>query len=236
MSLGSRIRQARIAKHITQIELSDMLKISRPTMSNYENDKRIPSPKYIGLMIDLLDVDANFLYQDYFDAEEYLYTVEERSLILEYRNKTISEIQKIQMIGDMANASISKTLKYEFGFFKPYYPRPEDLRSPHHYAIRIQDEEMLNVIDFVVMVNNEALTPEFISSDILAFQKCLSGEEDDIVIFKYNGHFYLRKVEKDFLVPLNKKYKAFKYRDVTIIGRFMFKIPVQITAELPDGQ
>ena len=64
MSLSDRIKEARLNKKITQQQLADSLDVAKSTISAYENGDRDPPPNVIYKLIQILDVDANFLFQD----------------------------------------------------------------------------------------------------------------------------------------------------------------------------
>lgn len=64
MSVGSRIKQARLQKGLSRVKLAELLHITPSSISNYENGISSPRTEILCAIIKELGVDANFLYQD----------------------------------------------------------------------------------------------------------------------------------------------------------------------------
>ena len=63
MSLNQRIKEARLKMGYTQEQLGTMIGVAKTTVAGYEKNRE-PDAATIGLIIDALKVDANFLFQD----------------------------------------------------------------------------------------------------------------------------------------------------------------------------
>lgn len=65
MTLGEKLKKARISKNFTQEYLAEMLKVSQKTYSNFENDKSKPGFSQVEEMAKVLDVSVlDFLSGD----------------------------------------------------------------------------------------------------------------------------------------------------------------------------
>lgn len=64
MSIGSRIKELRELKNLTRGELADILNVTVGAISNYENDVSSPKEPILFKIIEALDCDANYLFQD----------------------------------------------------------------------------------------------------------------------------------------------------------------------------
>ena len=64
MSIGSRIKEARIGKKMTQIELAQKIGVTKGAIANYENEVSVPKHEVLFKLMQALEVDANYLYQD----------------------------------------------------------------------------------------------------------------------------------------------------------------------------
>ena len=85
MSLNQRIKEARIKMGYTQEQLGNIIGVAKTTISGYEKNRE-PDAATIGLIIDALKVDANFLFQDEmkeFSARDF--TIPEIKIIKKYR-------------------------------------------------------------------------------------------------------------------------------------------------------
>lgn len=61
MTFGERLRELRVARHLTQGELARLLFVSPSIISMYELDKRKPSFEQEEIMADFFNVDLSFL-------------------------------------------------------------------------------------------------------------------------------------------------------------------------------
>ena len=95
MSVGSRIKEKREELRITQQELADKINWTKAAISNYEKNVSIPKTEFLIKLMDVLSVDANYLFQDEFDnemEEDVAHNSEEIKLLANYRK--LDEISK----------------------------------------------------------------------------------------------------------------------------------------------
>lgn len=87
MSIGSRIREARISKNMTQPELAEKIGITKGAIANYENEVSVPKHEILFKLMTELGVDANYLYQDLLKdvSEDLILSSEEKELIKNIR-------------------------------------------------------------------------------------------------------------------------------------------------------
>lgn len=64
MSIGSRIKEARKQKNWTQEELSLKIGVTKGAIANYENQVSTPKIEILFKLMQALEVDANYIYQD----------------------------------------------------------------------------------------------------------------------------------------------------------------------------
>lgn len=88
MSIGSRIIEARKRLGMTQTELAKQLGVSQGSVANYENEFNTPKVEMMYKLFDVLQVDANFLYQDdmAIREEKIFLSQEEKRLVSAYRS------------------------------------------------------------------------------------------------------------------------------------------------------
>lgn len=85
MSIGTRIMEARKSLNMTQEELGKKLGISKSAVANYESGFNTPKTEIMYRLFDVLNVDANYLYQDEMKTIPYSLTMDELRLINLYR-------------------------------------------------------------------------------------------------------------------------------------------------------
>lgn len=67
--LKDRIKEARLRKRMSQKQVAEILGVAVSTYSGYETGKSEPDINKICVFMDALDVDANYLWQDYNQEE-----------------------------------------------------------------------------------------------------------------------------------------------------------------------
>lgn len=87
MGIGNRIKEAREALNLTQTELGKMVGVTGSAITNYEKETSHPKEQVIYKLMEALDVDANYLFQDMIKPKTKTYdiTLEEYEIIKKLR-------------------------------------------------------------------------------------------------------------------------------------------------------
>lgn len=97
MSLGTRLKSARLAKHYTQKQLGEMVNVTGAAIGNYENSVSSPNEDTLIKLMSALGVDANYLYAD--DMTDirgvYFLSPEEERLISMFRGLNFNGQQMV---------------------------------------------------------------------------------------------------------------------------------------------
>ena len=89
MPFGKWLREARIHNNMTQEELAKKVGVTKGAIGNYESEVSSPKETILIELMNVLHIDANYLYQDYIQARESLeLSKDESALIITYRNLT----------------------------------------------------------------------------------------------------------------------------------------------------
>lgn len=88
MSLGSRIKELREDKNISRNKLADLLGVTVGAISNYENEISSPKEPILFKIMEVLNCDANYLFQDAINihAMEHNLSIGEYKIIEKYRS------------------------------------------------------------------------------------------------------------------------------------------------------
>lgn len=110
MTIGQRLKEARIQKNMTQPELANAVGVSKGAIGNYETDVSSPKETILIKLMEVLEIDANYLYQDYIRIDAQI-TAEESTLLDLYRgandqarSDAVDILQKHQRKKDAASA------------------------------------------------------------------------------------------------------------------------------------
>ncbi|MBQ7916333.1 MAG: helix-turn-helix transcriptional regulator [Firmicutes bacterium] len=86
MSIGSRIKEVRLRQHMTQEELARRIGVTKGAIANYENEVSTPKTELMYKILDVLQCDANYLYQDMVPStQEFIISYAEREHLKKYR-------------------------------------------------------------------------------------------------------------------------------------------------------
>lgn len=87
MSIGSRIKELREQKNISRNDFATIIGVTVGAISNYENDVSSPKEPILFKIIEALDCDANYLFQDVvkLKAQQNDVTLAEYEMIKKYR-------------------------------------------------------------------------------------------------------------------------------------------------------
>jgi len=101
MSIGTRIKDARIAKKLTQPQLAELIGVSKGAIGNYEADKSSPEDDILYRLIKVLDVDANYIFQDEIEiSKPSVLLPKEADIIKKYRALDEHGIEMVNMVVD----------------------------------------------------------------------------------------------------------------------------------------
>ena len=84
MSIGSRLKEARQMAGMTQEELAKAVGVTKGAIGNYESEVSSPKEVILIKLMEILHIDANFVYHDFIEAKGF--SDEEIQLVNYYRN------------------------------------------------------------------------------------------------------------------------------------------------------
>lgn len=100
MTIGSRIKEARSVKKLTQLELAKSIGVTKAAISNYENDVSVPKPEIFQKIMQALEVTADYLYQDMAAGitDGFAISNDEKQIVLNCRKLAPATIKAIMQI------------------------------------------------------------------------------------------------------------------------------------------
>ena len=227
MSIGSRIKERRLALNLTQEELANRLNISKGAIANYENEVSTPKPDILFNVISILKCDANYLFQDMINQpNNNILTAQEYKIIESYRKldnrgKELIEcvLQKELNIQDKINTTQNITL-----YHKIYYDFPVSAGTGEYLDDSTAKVLLLNIelprgTDYILRIAGDSMEPKYQDGDYIYVHRTNSVEYGDIGIFVYAGNVYMKKYTPEGLESLNPKYDLIKGRnDIRCMG------------------
>lgn len=118
MTFGERLKAVREKRGLSQSEVGKLTKIHPQNISEYENDKVLPSVERLKTMVEVLQVSADYLL---FDGKKKEENIEFNNPMLKEQFLLISKMkkEKQEIIRDLIDAYITREELEEFASKRP---------------------------------------------------------------------------------------------------------------------
>lgn len=248
MAFYERLKEARINAGFTQEQLAEQLGIAKSTLSGYESGNREPTVATMAKSMDILKVDANFLYQDEMDAlggSPMQLKYDEMKHMEKYRNlndagKSVVDYildheydVSISVKGQSAQISeLESLLRQSSDNIRIYtYMRKIAAAGNGFYFDDIPTDTIeapyMEGADFIIGVSGDSMEPDYSDGDLVYVQKRQIVETGEIGIFMVNGECYIKEAGEASLISHNAKYKPIPgSSDIQCVGKVLGKVSV----------
>lgn len=235
MPFNERLKEARIAAGYTQEQVADKIGIAKSTLAGYETGSREPSIPTVEKIMQVLSVDANFLYQDGMDnALASSFSIQEQDHIKKYRS--LDPLDKKAVDGLLDTLSHRQEQAKEFIEFEPpmllpYYGHIVSAGTGQYVfddippeMIEVENTHINMQANFAVGVNGDSMEPTYSDGDVLLIKKQPSVNVGEIGIFMINGEAFVKEFAGSTLKSHNDKYEDIPVTDQTIcLGKVLGK-------------
>lgn len=217
MSFYDRLKESRINAGYTQEQLANKIGVAKSTLSGYESGNRDPSMYTISKMMEILNVDANFLWQDDTDfpmqvSYEEIKHIEKYRALDQHGQETVSyilnqETERVRQINQAASTpAATRMINYYYrlasaGAGQIIFDMPPTKR------IEIPDIPEFKKADYAIGVNGNSMEPTYYDGDTLLVEMTDHIEQEEIGIFSVNNECFVKKLGKNELISLNPKSK-----------------------------
>ena len=199
MSLGDKLRQRRQEMGLTRPQLAAKICVTPSAIANYENGISTPKPDILISLINVLEVDANYMYSDYLGNSqiskiyEHSLSREEVDAIKKYRE--LSEEGK-RLVRLIINEEYSRTTAGNQLPLPCYLPGVRKIHTGFLMqakvsSVRIALKDLPKGTDFCFQIQVDQYLPVFRNHDILALQR-RQAKHNEMGLFCLNGIYYLR--------------------------------------------
>lgn len=232
MPFNERLKEARIASGYTQEQIAEKIGIAKSTFAGYEKGNREPSIPTVQKIMEVLSVDANYLYQDNLTAlSENTFTIAEIEHIKKYRS--LSEYDK-ETVNGLVNRLSDKPTEFVQlmpPIIVPYYGEVASAGTGQFVFDDIPPEmiEIENCmenmhVNFAIGVNGDSMEPTYSDGDTLLVEKQNSVNVGEIGIFMIDGEAFVKELGNGVLISHNKDYEDKKINENTIcLGKVIGK-------------
>ena len=231
MAFNDRLKEARINAGLTQEQLAEKLGMGKSTIAGYEKGNREPNMLTVKGLMNVLKVDANFLWQDEMnDSLELVVSSYEWNIIKKYR--TLDEYG-IDLVDTVLDKEYNRCIKEPETTYvlKPSYQASLSAGTGMYVFDDIPTEQIevpaeYKDIDFVIGVNGNSMEPTFSNGDKVMIKK-QHINIGEIGAFMIDGEAYIKELGNDCLISHNKDYQDIQFKDgmrIDCIGKVVGKL------------
>ena len=218
MAFNDRLKEARNNVGLTQEQLAKKLGLAKSTITGYEKGTSEPNMITVKHLMDILKVDANYLWQDEMtgstslivSSDEWNHIKKLRALDA-YGKKVVNSVLDIEYercnyeteIADEPMAYIPRVY-YSQGASAGYGEYLIDGMDASE--IMLPDTPKNRKSDYVINVDGDSMEPTFSDGDKLLVQHTDCVNVGEIGIFIIDGQSYVKEYGEDRLISHNKNY------------------------------
>lgn len=206
MSFGQRLRQRRQDLGMSRAELAARLGVSASAIGNYETDLNTVRSDLLPRLLHALQVDPNYLYQDYFTAG-FTLSGQERGLVERYRRLPRSGRQAVDTVLEALGSfqeEAERTAGPEEGVLEiPLYrsPAAAGYAAPvfgEDYDLVPVTEEVPRGAVFAVRIQGDSMEPCLADGSVAYVNRDPMGN-GDVGIFCVDGDMLCKQYYRDSL-------------------------------------
>ena len=218
MSIGSRIKDARINKEMTQEDLASKLGVTKGAIANCENGVSIPKSEVLLKLFVILECDPNYIYQDEIKALENTFTttISEQKMIEKYRNLDRYGVETVNSVLDIEYQRVKEEIMKEESY--PMIPKilygcspsagignylPDDIDES---AIMVPDTPKTRKADYVLKVDGKSMEPEYMDGDLVLVKKQDQVDIGEVGIYLVDGEALIKEARNGYLHSLNPEF------------------------------
>ncbi|HHY38838.1 MAG TPA: helix-turn-helix domain-containing protein [Clostridia bacterium] len=218
---AERLRELRLKKDVTQVELGKLLSLSKQTISSYENRGSTPDPETLQRLADYFDVSVDYLLGRTDDPRMYTREASDSAHVSEH--VVIEKIPGAWPVGPTVKVPVLGAIR---------------AREPIHAEQNIEGweevpQQWVNGECFFLRVTGDSMTGARIQEvDLVFVRRQDFAENGDIVVAIVNGEdATIKRIffadETIILHPENPKYRPLVFRgkerdQVRIVGKVLW--------------
>ncbi|MBQ6333727.1 MAG: helix-turn-helix transcriptional regulator [Erysipelotrichaceae bacterium] len=227
MTIGDRIREARIKKGLTQRELGTMLGVSDSAINSYENHSRGINSLLIIKLVRFLDVEPNTLFQDYFVFKEFKLSQSDKELLSNYNALDSYGRKNVQDILENEKNRMNEDRFRKKIIFRNYY---RDLAAFENTDVSVSSDFAMDdspanrEVSALIPLDDDSLQPLYEPGQMLKIRRCERISYGQIGLFKVKGEYIFAQMGLNELEAVNKTFENIPYDDdVICLGEILGK-------------
>lgn len=231
MAFKDRLKEARLSRGLTQEQIAKQIGVAKSTFTGYEKGNSEPNMLTISKIMNVLKVDANFLWQDETNSlTELVVSLDEKALLSKYRDLDDHGRELVDLVLEKeydrcissSNDKPAALRMYTYmqkiaaagnGFYFDDIPT-ETIEAPY-----------MEGADFIIGVSGDSMEPTYNDGDLVYVEKKQTLNIGEIGIFMINNECFIKEAGKNGLLSHNLKYKPIPGNDsIQCIGKVLGKV------------
>ncbi len=239
MTIGEKIVQARQQQGLSQKQLAEKLEITAARLNYWEKDKRFPPIDMLNKLIDLLNMDANFLLgrenrnnndlcsNKHLSQKEFEHIKKYRTLD-KYGKETVSSVLECEYkrCQEQNKEEISAPLADIISLPRPWQSASAGYGQLADDNISDEVQVYLNTTtakaDYIMRVCGDSMEPIFFNGQEVLVRKQQTIELGELGIFIIGGERFIKTYRGDHLESANRDYPDVQFdADSKCIGKVL---------------
>ena len=214
--IGERIKAARIARDLTQVQLAKILgEKSGTVITNWETGTARPAIDKISSICQALHITPDYLFNITGDYPSY----DEMTMVRKYRTldsfgktavDSVLNVEYDRVLTVQPKKQRARMLKFDFYNYPASAGTGNFLETETPDEIWVKEVPEAEDADYVIPISGDSMEPTYHSGDKVFVEKCDSLEEGEIGIFIVNGDAYIKELGSKCLISHNSAYKPIK--------------------------
>lgn len=197
--IGNKIRKRRQELNMSRAQLAEEVQVTPSAIANYENGISYPKPDiFVSLMV-VLEVDANYFYEEHVRNREIArackrpISQDEIDALEKYRKLTSSGKKLVRMVIEEEYTRMQREAWISFPCVKDEGKGLNTLckKNAEYFEFYVRKENIIDGMEFCLQIQTDKYEPIFRKGDVIALTEKKAGQ-NEIGIFSVNGVYYLR--------------------------------------------
>jgi len=216
--IGSKIKEFRLKRNLTQKELAKLVNVGDTTIANYEKGFRSPKKDTMFDLANAFNVSIDDLFppiqKDSPSNTSSIQTIYDelkpprQVKVLNYAERQLNEQRNEEETKENEVSEVIQLYSYD------YYDHPASAGTGQYLNdVRVERIELPVDIDadFVIPIKGDSMEPDYHDGDLVFIQTSVDLNDGVIGVFNYNGDAYIKQLvidkEQAYLHSLNPAYK-----------------------------
>lgn len=215
-NIGEKIRAARMARGLTQVQLAKMIgEKSGTVINNWECANSRPAIDKVANICQALHITPDFLFSI---TSEYP-SIDEMTMVRKYRTldsfgktavDSVLNIEYDRVLDIQSKKQRARMLKFDFYNYPASAGTGNFLEAETPDEIWVKEVPEAEDADYVIPISGDSMEPTYHSGDKVFVEKCDSLEKGEIGIFVVNGDAFIKELGDKCLISHNSAYKPIK--------------------------